>query len=267
MAKDLTPKIKRPKRKNGEGCFTKSTDGKYIEYKVTYHDEFGKSKIKSFSRKTKEECLIAYKEWKAELEGRCSDEISENCTVAQWANTWFENFVVGHVKVTTISDDRSILDKHIIPGLGHRPLKSLTGLRLTKFYNDCLKKNNGKGGTLDPKTVKNIRAVVNRMLECAYKNEIIKENPNKKANYPKCTKKEIEILTQEDYNKFFKYCIEKGTQWDMLIVFFLCVGTRLGEALGLQWSKVNFEKREMRIAQQLQAVPNNDNNSKYKYKK
>lgn len=267
MTKDLTPKIKRPKRKNGEGCFTKSTDGKYIEYKVTYHDEFGKSKIKSFSRKTKEECLIAYKEWKAELEGRCSDEISENCTVAQWANTWFENFVVGHVKVTTISDDRSILDKHIIPGLGHRPLKSLTGLRLTKFYNDCLKKNNGKGGTLDPKTVKNIRAVVNRMLECAYKNEIIKENPNKKANYPKCTKKEIEILTQEDYNKFFKYCIEKGTQWDMLIVFFLCVGTRLGEALGLQWSKVNFEKREIRIAQQLQAVPNNDNNSKYKYKK
>ena len=87
MTKDLTPKIKRPKRKNGEGCFTKSTDGKYIEYKVTYHDEFGKSKIKSFSRKTKEECLIAYKEWKAELEGRCSDEISENCTVAQWANT------------------------------------------------------------------------------------------------------------------------------------------------------------------------------------
>ena len=41
MAKDLTPKIKRPKRKNGEGCFTKSTDGKYIEYKVTYHEEFG----------------------------------------------------------------------------------------------------------------------------------------------------------------------------------------------------------------------------------
>ena len=31
--------------------------------------------------------------------------------------------VTGHVKVTTISDDRSILDKHIIPGIGNIRLK------------------------------------------------------------------------------------------------------------------------------------------------
>lgn len=80
-------------------------------------------------------------------------------------------------------------------------------------------------------------------------------------------KKETKILCPEDYDKLVKYCIEQGTQWDMLIVFFLCVGTRLGEALGLQWSKVNFEKRTIRISQQLQAVPDNDKNAKYKYKK
>ena len=142
------------RRRNGEGCFAKSTDGKYIEYRVTYYNDLNERKLKTFTRKTQEECIKAYNDWKAELEGRYSDEISENSTVAQWANTWFENYVVNHVKVTTISDDRSILDKHIIPDLGHRPLKSLTGVRLTKFYNDCLKKSNGKGGTLDPKTVK-----------------------------------------------------------------------------------------------------------------
>lgn len=256
------------RRRNGEGCFAKSTDGKYIEYRVTHHDEFGNSKLKTFTRKTKEECLAAYEKWKTEELGLCTDDnINGNMLTGQWANYWFDNYVVGHVKVTTISDDRSILDKHIIPGLGHRPLNSLTGIRLTKFYNECLKKSNGKGGTLDPKTVKNIRAVVNRMLECAYQNELIKENPNKKAKYPKCTKKETEILCPEDYDKLVKYCIEQGTQWDMLIVFFLCVGTRLGEALGLQWSKVNFEKHTIRISQQLQAVPNNDKNAKYKYKK
>ena len=265
MAKDTTPK--RPKRKNGEGCFAKSTDGKYIEYRVTYHDEFGKSKIKTFTRKTKEECLAEYKKWKAEQEGKCPDDITGSVTVEQWANYWFENYVVGHVKITTINDDRSILDKHIIPGLGHRPLNSIKGLRLTKFYNDCLKKSNGRGGTLDPKTVKNIRAVVNRMFECAYQNELISENPNRKAKYPKCTKKETQILSQEDYDKLIKYCCEQKTQWDMLIVFFLCVGSRLGETLGLQWSKVNFQKHEIRIDQQMQSVPSNDKNWKYKYKK
>lgn len=237
------------RRRNGEGCFQKSTCGRYIEYRVTYYDELGKRKLKTFSRKTKEECLQAYKEWKAEQEGKCPDEISENITVAQWVNTWFENYVVNHVKETTVNDDRSILDRHIVPDLGHLLLKKLTPHLLTKFYNACLKKSNGKGGTLDPKTVKNIRAVMNRMLKCACIIGILKDNPNALALYPKCTKKETEILNSEDYDKLIKHCIDQATQWDMLIIFLLCVGARLGEALGLQWSKVNFEKQTIRINQ------------------
>ena len=99
-------------------------------------------------------------------------------TIAQWANCWFDNYVVGHVKITTINDDRSILDKHIIPDLGHILIKKLKPHRLTVFYNTCLEKSNGKNGTLDPKTVKNIRAVVNRMLVRARKLGIIEKNPN-----------------------------------------------------------------------------------------
>lgn len=255
------------RRRNGEGCFQKSTDGKYIEYIITYYNEFGERKRKTFSRKTKEECIEAYKTWKSEQEGIYTNDVNENMTMEQWANIWFENYVVGHVKITTISDDRSILDKHIIPGLGHRPIKSLNGHRLTVFYNSCLKKSNGKGGTLDPKTIKNIRAVVNRMLNRACKIGLLSNNPNKDAEYPKCTKKETQILCPEDYDKLVKYCIEQGTQWDMIIVFFLCIGLRLGEALGLQWSKIDFNKHLIRIDQQMQPILNNDENYKYKYKK
>ena len=255
----------RGRRKNGEGCFSKNGNG--YDYRISYIDNLGKSKYKYFWAKTKDECLTKANKWRNEQEGIYSDDVNAYWTVEQWANFWFDNFVVGHVKVTTISDDRSILDKHIIPGIGNIRLKDLTGLKLTRFYNECLKKSNGRGGTLDPKTVKNIRAVVNRMCECAYQNDIIKENPNNKAKYPKTTKKETEILSPEDYDKLIKYCCEQGTQWDMLIIFFLCVGSRLGETLGLQWSKINFEKYTIRIDQQMQAVPNKDKNSKYKYKK
>lgn len=76
---------------------------------------------------------------------------------------------------------------------------------------------------------------------------ILAKNPNDDAEYPKSTKKETQILCPEDYDKLVKYCIEQGTQWDMPIVFFLCVGSRLGETLGLQWSKINFQKHEIRI--------------------
>ena len=264
MAKNTTPK--RPKRKNGEGTFSKNGNG--FDYRFPYKDVLGNTKYGYVYGKTKEICLAKAEKRKAEELGICSDDdVSGNMLISQWANYWFDNYVVSHVKVTTINDDRSILDKHIIPDLGHRPLNSLTGIRLTKFYNVCLKKDNGRGGTLDPKTVKNIRAVVNRMLECAYQNELVKENPNKKAKYPKCTKKETEILSSEDYDKLIKHCIEQATQWDMLIIFFLLVGTRLGEALGLQWSKIDFEKRTIRIDQQLQAIPNNDSKINQKFVK
>lgn len=253
------------RRRNGEGCFSKNGNG--FDYRFPYKDECGKTKYGYVYGKTQEICLEKAEKRKAELEGRCPEDITGNVTVEQWANYWFDNYVVGHVKITTINDDRSILDKHIIPGIGHRPLNSIKGLRLTKFYNDCLKKSNGRGGTLDPKTVKNIRAVVNRMFECAYQNELIKENPNRKAKYPKCTKKETQILSQEDYDKLIKHCIDQATQWDMLIIFFLFIGARLGEGLGLQWSKINFEKHTIRIDQQMQSVPNKDKNSKYKYTK
>ena len=266
MAKDTTPKPKRAKRKNGEGCFSKNGNG--FDYRFPYKDMLGETHYGYSYGLTKEICLAKAERRKAEELGIYTDDnINGNMLISQWANYWFDNYVVGHVKITTVNDDRSILDKHIIPGIGHIPLKEIRGIRLTKFYNDCLKKSNGRGGTLDPKTVKNIRAVVNRMLECAYQNELIKENPNKKAKYPKCTKKETQILNADDYDKLIKYCVEQGTQWDMLIVFLLCVGTRLGEALGLQWTKVNFEKRTIRISQQLQAVPDSDKNAKYKYKK
>lgn len=254
------------RRRNGEGCFSKNGNG--FDYRYPYKDALGNTHYGYAYGKTKEICIAKAEKRKAEELGIYSDEdVNENMLTSQWANNWFENYVVGHVKVTTISDDRSILDKHIIPGIGHRPLNTLTAHRLTLFYKECSKKSNGRGGTLDPKTVKNIRAVVNRMFECAYQNELIKENPNRKAKYPKCTKKETQILSQEDYDKLIKYCCEQGTQWDMLIVFFLCVGSRLGETLGLQWSKINFQKHEIRIDQQMQPVIHNDKTYKYKYKK
>lgn len=265
MVKNAPTKTKRPKRKNGEGCFTKNGNG--FDYRFPHKDEYGKTQYHYTWAKTKEQCLVKAEERRNELDGKCPDEVSANVTMAQWANCWFENYVVGHVKITTINDDRSILDKHIIPDLGHRRLNDLTPHRLTLFYNDCLKKSNGRGGTLDPKTIKNFRAVINRMLECACSIGVLKENPNTNAKYPKSPKKETQILNQKDYDKLIKYCLEQKTQWDILIVFFLCIGTRLGETLGLQWSKVDFENHTIRIDQQLQSVPNTDKKSNLKFQK
>ncbi len=254
----------RGRRKNGEGCFSKNGNG--YDYRISYIDNSGKRKYKYFWAKSKDECLAKANKWRNEQEGIYSDDVNAYWTVAQWANCWFDNFVTGHVKVTTISDDRSILDKHIISGIGNIRLKDLTGLKLTRFYNECLKKSNGRGGTLDPKTVKNIYTVMNRMLKFAYNNDLIDKNPNEKVVLPKRPKKQTNALSSDDYEKIIKSCLDNATTMDFLVIFFLMTGLRLGEGLGLQWKNVDMDKKTIKIDRQLQSVPNDDKNSKRKFK-
>lgn len=71
---------------------------------------------------------------------------------------------------------------------------------------------------------------------------------------------------QEDTIKLANTCMNGNSTMDLLIIFLLCTGARLGEALGLQWSKVDLFKKEIRIDQQVQAVPNTDKTIKRKYK-
>ncbi len=254
----------RGRRKNGEGCFSKNGNG--YDYRISYIDNSGKRKYKYFWAKSKDECLAKANKWRNEQEDIYSDDVNAYWTVAQWANCWFDNFVTGHVKVTTISDDRSILDKHIISGIGNIRLKDLTGLKLTRFYNECLKKSNGRGGTLDPKTVKNIYTVMNRMLKFAYNNDLIDKNPNEKVVLPKRPKKQTNALSSDDYEKIIKSCLDNATTMDFLVIFFLMTGLRLGEGLGLQWKNVDMDKKTIKIDRQLQSVPNDDKNSKRKFK-
>ncbi len=105
------------------------------------------------------------------------------------------------------------------------------------------------------------------MLKCAYNIDLIDKNPNEKAVLPKRPKKQTKALTSEDHEKIIKSCISSKTTMDILVIFFLMIGLRLGEGLGLQWKNVDMDKKTIKIDRQLQAVPNNDKNSKYKFKK
>ena len=251
------------RRRNGEGCFSKNGNG--FDYRISYQDNSGKTKYKYFWAKTKEECLERAATWRNEQDGIYTQDANGNWTIEQYANYWYDNYVVGKVKITTQSDDRSILDAHIISGIGQYRLNKITGQALNRFYIRCANKTNAKGEKLSPKTIKNIYTVANRMFKCAYKNDLIPCNPNEKAELPKRHKTFATTLLPEEAEKLAKSCIKSGTTMDYLIVFLLCTGVRLGEALGLQWSKVNFDKEEIRIDQQLQAVPNTDKSSKRKF--
>ena len=162
-----------------------SVESKGSKEKANFSDSFNLAR----RAKTKEECLEKTATWKNEQDGIYTQDANENWTIEQYANYWYDNYVVGKVKITTQSDDRSILDAHIISGIRQYRLNKIIGQALNRFYIRCANKPNAKGEKLSPITIKNIYTVANRMFKCAYKNEIIKENPNKKSKLPKMYKK------------------------------------------------------------------------------
>ena len=73
------------------------------------------------------------------------------------------------------------------------------------------------------------------------------------------------VFTKDEHLLFIEDCLECGTTYDYVLIFLLATGTRLKEALGLQWDKINFDKKVVTINQQIQSVPSSNKNSKYKY--
>ena len=55
-------KIKKKRAERGSGTFRTRATGT-IEYRITYKDEFGMSKRKSFSGSSEEECLQKYEKF------------------------------------------------------------------------------------------------------------------------------------------------------------------------------------------------------------
>ena len=253
------------RRKNGEGCFIQRKG--FYEYKITFLDkETGKKKLKYFSGKTPNECFIKSMKWKNKYYGVTANELNSQCSLAQWANYWFDNFVKGYVRESTVNDDRSILDKHIIPGLGDKLLCELNSFIIQEFYRSLENKDNGRGEKLSPKTIKNIASVLKRLIKQANSRELISKDYTSDLKLPKNTKKEMKVLTKAEQVLFIEDCLQCGTSKDFLLIFLVSTGTRLREALGLQWDKIDFDKKLIKINQQIQSVPNDDKNSEYKYK-
>lgn len=165
-------------------------------------------------------------------------------TVGQWVEEWIDTYAANSVKDYTLSSYKQILKNHIKPHLGAIPLQGLRGNHVQKFYNDLTKQG------LSGKTVKNISAVLHKSLGKAVKLGYIPANPCDAADLPKVVNKEIHPLTDDEI-KLFLAAIEGSTMRNAFAVCLFC-GLRRGELVGLSWDKVDFDKQEITISQQLQ---------------
>jgi integrase len=175
-------------------------------------------------------------------------------TLAEYAREWRKPYAGLACKPSMVRVYMTNLDRHILPALGDRPVKSITRRDCKKLIADCLGKARTRKRrasadlaepipTLSGKSVSNIVRTLSSLLSAAVEDEIIDSNPalNKIGRFCKDGRitPEIDPLTRDEASAFLAAVKIHAPREHALFMTALRAGLRLGELLGLVWGDVD----------------------------
>ena len=237
------------KRKYGTGTVRKRTDGRWEARVVIGYHENGNPKTKNVLAKNKTECLKKLEELKEQYAPpvkRCKPDM----TFGDWIDFWYQNYCKPQLRLNTQLGYEDRIYKHIIPELGKIPLNQLTQSDLQQFYAKL--KTSGRlirveqyGPGLSDRMVRVCHGNCRSALQKAVEEGLIRINPAIGCKLPPKKSGEMNILTQEEMQRFLIQAKQDG--YYELFLLELGTGLRLGEILALQWDDLNMETGELRI--------------------
>ncbi len=241
------------KRKSGSGTLRKRKDGRWEGRVVIGYDDNGLPKTKSVLGKTRTECLDKLNKLREEYAPPIR-KCREDMPFGEWMAFWYETYCKPQISPRTQEGYADRIYKHIIPELGQIPLNKLTQNDLQQFY--ARLKTSGRlirveqfGPGLSDRMVRVCYASCRSALQKAVEEGLIRINPAIGCKLPPKKSGEMNILTQEEMQRFLIQARQDG--YYELFLLELGTGMRLGEILALQWTDLNFRTGELRIDKSL----------------
>src|SRR5689334_13066514 len=173
------------KRAPGEGSIQKRKDGRWqaaVMVDRKRHYVYGA---------TRSEVVEKLKELKQQHE-RGRDIGKKTVTIEAFLNQWFEEVGRVTLKPRTFHRYEEIKTKYLVPKLGRYRLTELNAQHVQRFVNDLTKTTFIRGKTtkrLAPRTVRNIRNVLRRVLSTALQWRLIEHNAAQPVVLPKAEQK------------------------------------------------------------------------------
>ena len=249
---------KQTRSANGSGTIRKRADGRWEGiYSAGYDQQTGKLIRKSIYGKNQKEVRQKLSKVTTEIDEGLYLEPAK-MTLSDWMDLWYKEYTFDK-KYSTLKGYKAQINKHIRPGIGKYNLSQINPMILQRFFNH-LSEPNEKGKVLSPKSIKNVYIILSGILEQAVENEMISKNPCKKVKLPKVYNKQITPLTDKQVKDFLEI-ISTDEIYGTILRVIVFTGLRLGEAMGLTWDCVDFEKGALNINKQLQRRPQKDGGS------
>ncbi|MCB1020208.1 MAG: site-specific integrase, partial [Acidobacteria bacterium] len=171
---------------------------------------------------------------------------SEKQTVADFLHFWLNETVKNSVRPKSFVFYESIIRLHLVPEIGDLRLQKLTPQHVQKLLNTKL------GSGLSGRMVCHIRTTLVTALQVALKFGTVARNVASLVDPPRTEKAEIKVLNLDQARHFLNAI--KGDRQYALFATTLVLGLRLGEALGLTWDDLDFERGNLTVKRALQRI-------------
>ena len=170
---------------------------------------------------------------------------SETITVNEWYSKWI-SAKEGTVRDNTIRNNRERYEHNVRYTIGRMRMVDVKPVHCQEVLKQMA--DDGYKGS----TIKQTLTTMYSMFATAVENDIIRKNPITKSGVrlPKEVIKNIKFFTIDEQRKFIS--VAKDYAYYPQFRMVLETGLRTGELIGLKWSRVDLQKRELRVEETLE---------------
>ena len=161
-------------------------------------------------------------------------------TLAEYLRHWLEAYASVNVSAKTLERYREIVERGIIPALGHFKLMKLSPSSIQSFYSKQMTCGGMRGGPLSARTVSHYHRLLHEALRHAVKWQMMARNPTDAVEPPRPKAAVVHALDEAECAKL--RFVVKDTHFALPVSLALRTGMRRGEILALRWAEVDLDR-------------------------
>ncbi len=170
---------------------------------------------------------------------------NKSITVEAWSDIWEANYKA-HIREVTRKTYKNYI-RHVNEAIGTMKINNVKPMHIMMMVSKMQEKGYAAS------TIRSFKTVVHDLFQKAVENELVQRNPvigiTVRDDDHNLKNKALSIHEQ----KIFMQSVE-SSHYRELFGFMLSTGLRISETLGLRWSDIDFDEKQMKIQRNLVSV-------------
>ncbi|MBS2534157.1 tyrosine-type recombinase/integrase family protein [Catenulispora sp. NF23] len=195
--------------------------------------------------KTRDKVAKLVRELEKQRDQGTAKKAGPKWTVEKWLRHWVEEIAAPTVRYKTITTYRTVVYKHLIPGIGAHRLERIEPEHFEKLYKKLI------ASGLKPVSVHQVHRVARTAFNEALRRGHIGRNAAALAKPPMVDdEEELIAYTTAEIQRLLTAALKRRNGCRFVLA--LAMGTRQGETLGFKWERLDESTRVLKVRKGLQ---------------